>query len=109
MRKVYSHFNPAPMKYEQNSGISLTEPDQSMTLDEIIQAFMEGVQVDPDSDAFYDGDDDLDTGAVDNYDDVLDALDHAPEKVPENAPEKEPEKAPEKEPEKAPDNDEAHE
>lgn len=78
MRKVFSHFNPAPMKYEHNSGISLTEPDQSMTLEEIIQAFMDGVQIDADKDSYYDGDDDLDTAHVDLYDDALDAIDHAP-------------------------------
>ena len=107
MRKVFAHFNQPPCPVEKNDGVSLTEPDQSMTIDEIIESFLNGVTIEPDADAFYDGDDDLDTGIVDVYDDVLDAIDHAPE--PEKAPEKEPEKASEKEPEKAPETEEAHE
>ena len=94
MRKVFAHFNQPPCSVEKNDGISLTEPEQSMTIEEIIESFMNGVIIEPDADAMYDGDDDLDTGVVDVFDDVLDAIDHAPEPEPSKEPESEPSKEP---------------
>ena len=64
MRKVHSHFNPPCLPWETFDAVSLTEPDTTMTIEQIIDSYQAGINIEGDPDSTYDYDDD------DEHDDI---------------------------------------
>lgn len=97
MRKVYSNFCPPPVVRQDFGTVDLCEPDTTMTIAEIIDAYRNGQLIEADDESTYDGDDDFDEdGIAPVYDDVLDAIDHAPSESKEESKE-EPKEEPKEE------------